>query len=74
MHLTKEQRKFTQHRDLCSASDIIPVQEQSIAKHDVDKLFNFHHSVRYIDMSAMNKNLNMVYWLAVRWGGGGLFS
>ena len=31
----------THLRDLCSTSDIIAVQELWLAKHDLDKLYNF---------------------------------
>ena len=53
-----------QLRDVCSTSDIIAVQERWLAKHDLDKLYNFHDSFQCIAKSATT-NLNLVYWLVV---------
>ena len=47
----------TQLRDLCSTSDIIAVQEHWLAKHDTDKLYNFHDSFQCIAKLAMTNKL-----------------
>ena len=44
----------TQLRDLCSTPDIIAVQEHWLAKHDLDKLYNFYDSFQCIAKSAMS--------------------
>ena len=47
----------TQLRYVCSTSDIIAVQEHSLAKHDRDKLYNFCDSFQCIAKSAMTNKL-----------------
>ena len=47
----------TQVRDLCSISDIIGVQEHWLAKHDLDKLYNFHDSLQCNAKSAMTNKV-----------------